>query len=492
MTKKSRRINMANSAVSKIAIIDKTKNSRGYVEDMNHNGIIQPGIVKLNDEDAWSLFKGNEWVFATVNRIVRDCIKSEPEVVPSDKTAKVSGRLKQRIKNVKNFLENPNNNKESFAEIREKTILNMLVYGRGIIEKVNSDSGIVQELYALTPKNLRIKADKHGNIPPKDAYIIEPPLNSTARPNQDDKNLGAIKFDINEIIFMVLNNNTESFYGIKIMDIIANSVATDILRATFNSNFFLNGAEVSGILSVEGMEKNRLNKFRSDWKTQFKGVNNTHKMAVLNVPVKYIKMAMTNRDLQFSEYGVELRSKIFAAYGMQPFIMGIVDGTSGKLNSGQQVESYKDGAIRPVLNKESFYYTQEIVRMGFKYDDIKITFPTIDYADMQTQATIDREDVTACIVSINEVRARRGLPPVKWGETPLTTPGGGQIDPNTGRVIPPSEQTSSGKEPKEKPAPKKMTSQKGEVCKEFIKNALEKGNTQQVLDLIDETFKETN
>jgi HK97 family phage portal protein len=456
---------------------------------MNYNGLIQPGVVKLEDDDAWNLFKGNEWVFATVNRIVRDCTKANPEVVPSDKTVKMSGRLKQRIKNVQDFLANPNNNKESFSEIREKAILNMLVFGRGIIEKViDPESRIVQEIYALTPKNLKIKADIHGNIPSKDAYIIDPPLNKAAKPNQDDKNIGTIKYDIDELIFMVLNCNTESFYGIKILDIIANSVATDILRAAFNANFFLNGAETSGILSVEGMEKNRLDKFRSDWRAQFRGYKNSHKLAMVNVPVKYIKMAMTNRDLQFSEYGVELRSKIFSAYGMQPFIMGIVDGTSGKLNSSQQVESYKDGAIRPILNKESFYYTQEIVNMGFKYNDVKIVFPTIDLADMQTQAAIDREDVTACVLTVNEVRARRGLPPVKWGETPLTTPGGGQIDPNTGRVIPPSEQTGAGEKPKEKPTPKKMTEQKREVLQELIKSAIDAGNTQQVLDLMDESL----
>ncbi len=61
-------------------------------------------------------------------------------------------------------------------------------------------------------------------------------------------------------------------------------------------------------------------------------------------------MAMTNRDLQFSEYGTELRTKIFAAYNIAP-IMGIVDATTGKLNSGQQVELYKDGALRPTFKK---------------------------------------------------------------------------------------------------------------------------------------------
>jgi len=191
MTKKRqlKRINMKDSAVSKIVIVDKTKSSRGYIEDLNMNNTIQPSIVRLEDEDAWNLYQGNEWVFSTVQRIVKDCVKATPEVVPVDKTIKMSGRLKQRIKEVQNFLENPNNNKESFAEIREKSILNMLIYGRSTIEKVlNPETRELQEIYALSPKNIKIKADIHGNLPAQDAYIMEPKINRTNRINQDNGN----------------------------------------------------------------------------------------------------------------------------------------------------------------------------------------------------------------------------------------------------------------------------------------------------------------
>jgi hypothetical protein len=182
-------------------------------------------------------------------------------------------------------------------------------------------------------------------------------------------------------------------------------------------------------------------------------------------------MAITNRDMEFSEYGKELRTKIFAAYGMQPFVMGIVDETTGKLNSGQQVENYKDGALRPILEKEAYYYTQEIIKMGFGYSDLMVEFSALDLADLATQSELDRGDVEAGIQVINEVRERRGWAPVPWGDTPVSlAPGGGQVDPNTGRIIPPSEQQPTGAKPQpKKPQPKKdLLSQYGWSVKQKV------------------------
>lgn len=433
----------SDTALGKIEV----KNSAGFVEDLSYGETLRPALVTVSDADSWRFYKGNDWIFSTVNRIVHDCVKVKPKIVPKDKTRKVKGRIAARIKEVSNFLENPNSNKEHFFELREKSIRDMLVYGRSTMEKVlSSSTRKLVELYAQTPKYITIAADGHGNVPTKRAYKLEPP----GRSNESIQ-----WYDIDEMIFMTLLPVSTSVYGLKIMDSIANSVAADILRSVYNAKFFVNGAEAAGIIGLEGMSKTELNRFRSYWKENFKGANKAHKTAAVNVPVKYVRMALTNRDLQFKEYGVELRTKIFSAYNMQPFIMGIIDATTGKLNSVQQVESYKDGAIRPILTREEHYYTEEIIKMGFGYTDIVMEFPDIDLADIEKQSTIDSNDLKSGVIVINEIRRRRGLAEVPWGNTPLSmAPGGGQVDPTTGTVIPPSIQENGGA-PKPKPKPKK-------------------------------------
>lgn len=466
---KNKKVLGYDGALGKVSI----KESSGFIEDVSFGEFVQPALINVSDQDAWKLYEGNEWIFSVINRITHDCVKVKPKIVPKDRSRKVEGRLKQRVDILREFFENPNGNKEGFFEIREKVIRDLLVFGRASIEKVIlAGSRKLKEIYAQSPKYVYVQADEHGNLPVKDTYVQKPPHSSKK---------GEVKYDIDEMIFMVLLPTSGTMYGLKIIDAIANSVAADILRAAYNHKFFVNGAEAGGILGLEGMSKTELKKFRAYWKENFKGANKAHKTAVVNVPLKYVRMALTNRDLQFKEYGAELRTKIFSAYGMQPFIMGIVDATTGKLNSGQQVDSYKDGALRPILTREEYYYTEEIIKRGFGFSDIVIEFPDIDLADVEKQTEIDRKDIEAGILIINEVRRRRGLSDVPWGNTPVSlAPGGGQVDPTTGQIIPPSSQPTNG-QPAKKPIPKKT------VLDKFVTSSIIKLSA--ILDNLEEDVK---
>jgi HK97 family phage portal protein len=422
-----------------------SKSSHGFIYDTMQNDYLSPEYYKVTDADAYKLYRGNEWVTATVNRIVSDCTKVKPKVVLKDKSMKMKPRHQRIIDFMDDFFNKPNPNKESFNKIRQKFIRDMLVTGKGCIEKVFDGRKILQEIYALKSASMTVKADEHGTLPDKGTYV------------QTTKLGKEIYFDKNEVMWAVLRPISGSMYGEKPLDTLANAVASDILRATYNSNFFINGAELGGVLSLEGMNKVELQKFKQYLRDNHKGVRNAHRMLAVNVPINLVKTAITNRDLQFSEYGKELRDKIFAVYNMQPFVMGVVDSGTGKLNSGEQVQIYKDGALKPILEDEAYIYTTEILWDGFGLNEFQIVFEGIDLADTIKQAEIDRSDIASAILTINEVRARKGLQPVPWGETPICVlPGGSQIDPKTGLLMPPSTQgdNPSGKKPAGKPANK--------------------------------------
>lgn len=419
-----------------LGVNDYSKSSSGFVSDITQNTNVQPAFIKISDSDAWKFYRGNEWVNSTVNGIVDDCVKYRTLIVPKDKTMELKPRHERAIGFVQDFLGNINDNRESFRSVREKFIKDMLVVGRGVDELVKEKSlGVLQEVYALKADTIKVKSNKHGTIPEKRAYI------------QKGKNLEETEFDKDEIIWGVYREVSGTLYGEKPLDTLANAVASDILRATYNSNFFINGAKAGGIVSLDGMSTSELKKFRQYWKDNHKGVDKAHRMVAVNVPVKYVSDTITNQDMEFTEYGRELRMKIFAVYHMQPFVMGIVEQSMGKINPEQQWQIYKDRALKPILAKEAEYYTKHILHDGFGLYDFEIIFEGIDLADAVTQSEIDRMDINSGILTINEVRKRRGLNPVPWGNTPISVlPGGNQIDPETGRLIPPNQQENSDDE----------------------------------------------
>jgi len=423
------------------------KKASGFVEGfLMNSSLSEPMLVQVSDQEAYELYTNNEWTFSAIGRIIDDCVKVPIEVVPKEKDKEIKGRIADRIKVVRAFFDDPNDNKESMREIREKWIRDFLVYGRGAMEKVKED-GRIKELYSLMAKQVKIKSDRQGNLYPKKTYKLK----SLDGDSTKDK-----WFDKDEVIFVVDNPASHTLYGIKRFDVVATAVATDLLRAAFNSNIFINGAEPTGILSVPGLGKKELKKFRQWWQASFKGANKAHKMAVLNTKdIEFVRMMMTNQDMQFNEYGYELRGKIFAVFGMQPFILGIVDPTTSKVNSAEQTRIYKSGALKPILEKEAYVYTKEIIEDGFGFKDLKVQFASIDLEDAKTEAQIDQIDLMNGVITINERRAKTGRAKVTWGDTPVNImPGGGQVGPG-GNLVPPSGQ--GGKKPANQAKPPKPT-----------------------------------
>lgn len=425
------------SSTYPIATISKDS-SGGFVSDFIEGNYLRPQLIRLTDDEALQFYRHNEWVNSTVNRITNDCVRISPDIVPKDRARPITGRLRDRIFTVRKFIDDPNGNKESFADIRSKTIRDLLIFGRGAQEKVKIGNRI-KELFSIPGRKVKINADVHGNLAQTKTYKLEDErVKSKVTNNSNSRTFPTVFFDIDEIIFMVLEPRSDTLYGDKPLDTLANTVASDILRATYNTNFFINGAEARGILSLEKMGRTELKKFRQMWQASHKGVANAHRVTAVNVPVNYVRMALTNQDMQFDSYGRELRQKIFAVYHMQPIIMGIVDDSGTRAQPEAQIQAYKDGAIRPILTLESYTYTKEIIQDGFGFNDIEMTFGSLDLLDAKAQSDIDRQDSQMGIITINEIRLRRGMPSVPWGDTPVSiVPGGGQVD-GAGRLVPPS------------------------------------------------------
>jgi len=420
------------------------KKSSAFIEDVrSQDNFLQNSLLKLSSLDAFRLYQANEWVLSTINRRCSDCVKVKPKIIPIDTSQDLRPATEKRIKIVKKFLKNPNNNKETFRQMRYKFLKDLQIYGHAAYEKVNDTEDInlrgtnqILELHNLQAANIEINADKFGNLAEFKTYKLS--VGNMLSSHAAEESV----FDKNEVIFAVLDPVVGSLYGLKPLDTLANSVAADILRASYNGNFFVNGSEASGILSIEDGKRTDVKKVEEAWRCKFGGAQNAHKMAVINKKINWVRMALTNQDMQFQEYGIELRDKIFAVFGMQAVMFGLSSAAPGQIkNKDEAVSCYKEGSLRPLLDLEAESYTREIIQDGFGFNDIKISFEELDKLDLVVQSEIDERDLRNTVITVNEVRKSRNMAPVKWGESPvIVQPGGAQIDPDTGRLVPPREQ----------------------------------------------------
>jgi HK97 family phage portal protein len=395
----------------------------------------------LTYTEMYEFYRKNEWVRACVELIVGTCAKVKIKVSPVKEEEEISPETKQHIEEVEKLFNNPNQKDESFEMIRRKVLKDILIYDAGAIEIVYNGEK-PYELFDLPGDRIRVSVDKNGYYNENAFYLIPHLKNGEV---WSEKN--AVSFAQEEVIYFMRNPRAGSVYGLSPIESLINSIEADLNASEYNSNFFLNNAEPSGIVNLKGIPKAELTRFKEQWKRDLKTYKNAHKIFITNIEkgVEWLKTSETAQDMQFMEYQKWLVQKILTVYQVKPFVIGLIDETTGKLNSFEQWQAFKESAIDPLLSLEAYLYTTKIINAGFGYDDIKVEFEPIDIRD--ETAITDRavKLVTATIMTVNEVRKKYfNLPEVSWGDQPFISqsPLNMSITPVTTKSI--SEESSQG------------------------------------------------
>jgi HK97 family phage portal protein len=195
---------------------------------------------------------------------------------------------------------------------------------------------------------------------------------------------------------------------------IAEWVDVDAAATEFNRLFFKNGAAPSGILETQATDEQGLKLARVGFEQKYQGALNSHKTAILPKGAKYTSMT-TPADMQFVEADSRFRDKILSGFGVPKSVVGIVEDVN-RANADssnyvfmkftidpkmRQIISYLDELLLPAFNIKGHY---------FDYDNI---IPeNEDFELRENQVALAGQSY----MSINEVRAREGLPRIDNGD----------------------------------------------------------------------------
>lgn len=398
---------------------DKANRSKGEILELQDS---QQNFVKRSGELTYSqmyeFYRKNEWVRSCVDLIVGTCAKTKIKVVPVKTEDSIPTETQKHIDEVEALLNNPNKRDESFEMLRRKILKDILIYDAGALEIVYNGEK-PSELCDLPGDRMRISIDENGYYNEEAFYLI-PKL----KPGETWKKTNAIPFSQEEVIYFMQNPRAGGVYGLSPIESLVNSIEADLNAGEYNANFFLNNAEPSGIINLKGLPKAELTRFKNFWKQDLKTYKNAHKIFITNIEkgIEWLKTSENAKDMQFMEYQKWLLQKILTVYRVKPFVLGIIDETTGKLNSAEQWMAFKESAIDPLLSMESYLYTTKLINAGFGYDDVKIEFESIDIRDENAEAERAVKLVTSGIMTINEVRKKLyGLNEVDWGNQPFVS-----------------------------------------------------------------------
>lgn len=212
-------------------------------------------------------------------------------------------------------------------------------------------------------------------------------------------------------------NANSPILGAGTLEHIPEWVDVDNAATEFNRLFFKQGGSISGVVKTEMTTKEGLELARIGWEMRHEGMANAHKTAFLGKDMDYTQTGTSPRDMEFSEMDNRYRDKILSAFGVPKSVLGITEIGTSRADAEAKNFAFLAFTIKPkadmLLEYLNEYFLPKFTGTEGYYFDYENFIPDND------DLTLRKNQVGLAgqsYLTINEVRASQGLPPITNGD----------------------------------------------------------------------------
>lgn len=224
----------------------------------------------------------------------------------------------------------PNPEMTSFV-FRETLMSHLLIWGNAYAQIIRDGAGRVLGLYPLLPDKMEVQRDDKGNI-----YYV---YSRNSDENPTFKEYGNIKLKAEDVLH-IPGLGFDGLIGYSPIAMAKNAVGMTLACEEYGASFFANGANPGGVLEHPGVLKDP-SKVRESWNSVYRGVNNAHKIALLEEGMKYQQIGIPPEEAQFLETRKFQINEIARLYRIPPHMVGDLDKSSFSNIEQQSLEFVK-------------------------------------------------------------------------------------------------------------------------------------------------------
>lgn len=250
-----------------------------------------------------------------------------------------------------------------------------------------------------------------------------------------------VPLDPDQVIRLLMPNPLDPYRGLgPVQSLLVNLDATRY-SAEWNSAFFRNSAEPGGIIEVSrSLDDDEWTRFRTRWAEQHRGVQNAHRVAMLEEGQKWVDRTYTNRDMQFAELNSLGREIIREAFGFPKSMLGAVEDVNranaeaGEVVFGRWLIVPRLERIKDALNNEllPMYGPRAAETLEFDYVP-----PVPEDRQADNEALLAQSSAFATLVAAGvhpeDAAGLVGMPPVRMAPKPEPAPAPPGGPPGGGR-----------------------------------------------------------
>jgi phage portal protein BeeE len=305
-----------------------------------------------------------------------------------------------RIRALTANLESPNAD-DSFRSLTEQVIEDVLVGGCGAIEvQLTGDAARPVALWPVDGLSIRIYAGWSGE-PDAPRYAQVTPWGQRVDLRND------------ELIYIRLNPRAHTPFGLGRLEVAFETISW-LLGAQDYAARLASNTVMQFALWLGDLPPAQYDRVLSWWQNELEG---TGKVPIIsNLPAKPEVLRFgegSDRDLRL-EWQKFLIRIIADAFDLPPMLLGLEQDVNRATAESLADEAFRT-AVVPVARLFAEHITRELVARKLGWDDIEFVFDDLDPYDARAEAEIDEILLRNDVLTPDEVRRRRGLPPLPGG-----------------------------------------------------------------------------
>ena len=286
----------------------------------------------------------------------------------------------------------------------EQLVTYLMVAGNAYAIKERARSNQVSSLYLLRPDRVTIVAGDYG----ADSYIYE---------------VGGKRYEIEaaNMCHLSLPNPAGDLYGLSPLQVLARNVNLDLNMTDFAKTYFQNAGVPSGLLKLKKRlsSQEEASTIRSRWRSQFGGVNNFHRVAILDDDAEYQPMANSPKDMSLDGLHNLTESRICAVFGVPPILVGANVGLQRSTFSNYREArlAFHSETLEPLVARILRYFNRNLFDEYTGNETLSVDWAQMrGVLDDQAAATAQVNLLfTGGIITLNEAREKLGFDAVSEG-----------------------------------------------------------------------------
>jgi HK97 family phage portal protein len=320
---------------------------------------------------------------------------------------------------VPSVFDDPDDPGQTVYEWKESGFLHLLLHGKAGALKVRTDAGSLARLPLVHPLSFA---------------VVQPTIEEQRDP--DKMPVGGVWFDVTLDDASRVRLDARDFWyvpgpslggqvGISLLTYARQSLATSIAGDKAAAKVFSSGALISGLATPadEGLDiADDIPKIRAELNRNVLGHENAGTIALVNRRLQFTPWTMTAQQAQFLESRQFQIEEISRWTGVPPHLLMQTDKQT---SWGTGVDEQNRGLSRFVLGHWAQRFEQRASRLLARPRWCEFDFAGLERPNFAVEIDLLIKQVEAGLLTVNEARAVRNLPPL-----PDAPPVGG--DPNAG------------------------------------------------------------